>query len=326
MRAGSSFIRHGPTGPGLFVYMGGRSAGGFAGSLVRIGAAVQRSLLQRGRSARAVAVKAGVASGSRRGAPFAPPEAGAGAASAAPLAVADPVLPPKVSFGSQLTADVGAWASSQPLTFAFQWQACLQAPKAGACTDIRDATSPSYVVAWFDLRAGQSLRVEVTAWSVLGGTSVDSTQVEAEGVAPRLVERPAVSSDAKTDELSVTGERWENGSDEPMFLSYRWERCSPSGDACSSIRARPGPVYAPRQADVGMTVRVTEIATDPSGSSSVILDPVPVTRAATPAPQPTTPAGDPGNPASAPAGVSCCGRGGRSGSGGCCAGGVYVSG
>jgi hypothetical protein len=100
-----------------------------------------------------------------------------------PASVAAPSLPATtIALGSELSADVGSWESVVPLAFSFQWQACAPAPSAGGCTDISNATSPSYTPLWLDLRNGAELRLEVSAWSIAGPSTVDSAESTVEGI------------------------------------------------------------------------------------------------------------------------------------------------
>src|SRR5438045_3064434 len=48
--------------------------------------------------------------------------------------------------------------------------------------------------------------------------------------------------------------------------AYQWDRCDPSGAACSTIPTATTQSYAPAATDVGSTVRVVVTATNRNGS------------------------------------------------------------
>ena len=191
-----------------------------------------------------------------------------------------------VDLGSPLSADVGSWASSVPLAFSFQWQGCLSAPFARGCRDIAGATSSSYTPLWIDLRHGEALRVEVTAWSIGGPSTADSAESPAKGVAPQLIASPKMSVDAQTGQVSVSEGLWANRGGEPIVLRYHWWHCDAAGANCADAHQPPPSslssesVYSPLASDVGARVGVIVTAIDPSGSTSVTVDPIAVSAAA----------------------------------------------
>jgi hypothetical protein len=76
--------------------------------------------------------------------------------------------------GQILTAFPGVWISDLPLELRLQWRRC---PVAGSCTDIADATTPTYVPAPDDI--GMQIQLRVTAGNG-GATEVrDSEPTEA---------------------------------------------------------------------------------------------------------------------------------------------------
>ena len=67
--------------------------------------------------------------------------------------------------------------------------------------------------------------------------------------------------------LTVTAGIWA-GSPAPT-LSEQWQRCDGAGANCTDIAGATGSSYQPVAADLGATTRVTETATNPTGSSAV---------------------------------------------------------
>ena len=61
----------------------------------------------------------------------------------------------------------------------------------------------------------------------------------------------------------------------PTGYGYQWERCDPAGASCSAIGGETQPMYTLGGADVGHTLRVQEVASNPFGAS------VPATSSAT---------------------------------------------
>lgn len=120
------------------------------------------------------------------------PTGGAGAWSST-VPVATPVAPsstsaPTVSnsvaggvvVGGRLTATDGGWSGTNPISFAFQWQAC-----ASTCTNIAEATSETLTPTAADV--GKRLRVVVTATNSAGSTEAASSQVGPVNVPPGAV-------------------------------------------------------------------------------------------------------------------------------------------
>jgi hypothetical protein len=66
--------------------------------------------------------------------------------------------------GETLTADIGGWSGTGPISYDYQWRRC----DAGGndCTDIQDATGQTYALAAVDV--GATIRVAVTATNSVG--------------------------------------------------------------------------------------------------------------------------------------------------------------
>ena len=53
---------------------------------------------------------------------------------------------------------------------------------------------------------------------------------------------------------------WSNS---PTAYTYQWEDCDPAGQSCSPISGATGQTYTLAAADVGETIRVQELASNP---------------------------------------------------------------
>ena len=88
-----------------------------------------------------------------------------------PPNTAAPTISGQTVVGQMLTASQGTWTGTG-LTFAYQWRRC---DTAGAqCADISGATATTYTLVAAD--SGHTIRVEVTAKSTTGETTVPSAQ------------------------------------------------------------------------------------------------------------------------------------------------------
>jgi F5/8 type C domain/PASTA domain len=87
----------------------------------------------------------------------------------APVSTGAPTIAGTARFLETLTASVGSWRGSVPITYQYQWQRCTPT---GACTNLESATDPDYVVGYPDL--GATLRAIVTASNGAGSSSAAS--------------------------------------------------------------------------------------------------------------------------------------------------------
>ena len=144
------------------------------------------------------------------------------------------------------------------------------APRANpVCTNLAGATGQSYQIS--TSQVGSLLRATVTATNSLGNNSAFSnltTVVIAKATAPintSLPDRsPGTASVGQT--LQATTGTWTgvatNG------FGYQWSRCNADGTTCASISGATGQSYGVGQADLGLSLRVTVTATNPTGSTS----------------------------------------------------------
>ena len=84
-----------------------------------------------------------------------------------PTNTTEPTISGTAVVGNRLTANRGAWAGTQPITYAFRWLRCNSSGE--NCGEISGATNTDYLVAASDV--GRTLRVRVTAKNDQGSRS-----------------------------------------------------------------------------------------------------------------------------------------------------------
>ena len=87
----------------------------------------------------------------------------------APAATSQPTPSGSAMEGETLTASDGTWSGTTPISFTYQWQQCTST----ACTDIKSATSKTYVIAKADV--GHTLRYHLVAKNAAGTGSIYAT-------------------------------------------------------------------------------------------------------------------------------------------------------
>jgi hypothetical protein len=176
--------------------------------------------------------------------------------------------------GDFVTASVGTWSGTFPITYTYQWKRCEAADTHnGQCIDIAGARSSFYTPVVADY--GQRLRVQVTATNSAGSTSQNSdVTAVVTAVAPKLrVTPPVISENPVFDQaLSVGAGTWD-GTPAPTF-TYSWRRCNPVGDfaSCVQIPGATNATYVPTVADIGFSIRVWLTGTNVGGSDTGITN------------------------------------------------------
>jgi len=171
------------------------------------------------------------------------------------------------TLGDFLTASVGTWTGTFPLTYAYQWKRCDPAdPINGQCIDITNARSSFYTPVAADY--GKRLRVQITATNSQGSTRQNS-EVTAPVTADTVVLRvtPQIFGGNTVDSvLSLTAGTWDGST--PLTFTYSWRRCNPVGDltSCVAIPGATTPSYTPTVADIGFSIRVWITGSNLAGS------------------------------------------------------------
>lgn len=168
--------------------------------------------------------------------------------------------------GKTVTVDNGTWSGLQPITYSYQWESCTTV---NSCTDLAGMTSSSLVVG--PSLVGTLLRASVTATNSIGKTSALSNAtavVVAKPTAPVNTTRPAISGLATVGQrLSASTGTWTGVT---AAYRYQWSRCNANGTSCSGVYGATGTSYGLGQADFGLSIRVSVIATNTIGSTTAI--------------------------------------------------------
>lgn len=190
-------------------------------------------------------------------------------ASGKPASTKEPSISGSAVQGQTLTADKGAWAGTNPITYAYQWVRCDA--NAGSCGPIAKATTTSHVVTSDDV--GHRLRIRITAANSAGVTVLDSNAtgvVTATGGSsgPVNTALPVVTGKAAQGQSLVsTNGTWTGAA--PITYTYQWVRCDATGANCIAV---PGETQSNRvltDGDVGHRMRIKVTAKNSAGSNTV---------------------------------------------------------
>jgi alpha-tubulin suppressor-like RCC1 family protein len=176
-----------------------------------------------------------------------------------------PSISGSVKDGVTLSANVGSWSGSTPLTYTYQWQSCTLG--GGECQSIEGATSSNYALSTSDL--GTTLRVVVTASNVAGSAEATSAATaEVEPGAPSELEAPSIAGSPYVGQtLYASTGAWGGTETE---ASYQWEQCNAAGSACASIAGATGPQYTLEEGNIEGTVRLRVGVSNPLGSLTAV--------------------------------------------------------
>lgn len=165
--------------------------------------------------------------------------------------------------GNTYTATPGTWPGDGSVPIAYQWQDCD--PNGEGCTNIANATGPTYTTAASDV--GQGLRVVVTAGTGIA-TASSASALTAPIVAAGAAENgePPQISGAPVALQTVTAAPGTWSGDSPITYSYQWQSCDAQGANCADIAGAIDSSYVLQDTDVGNTVRVAVTATNGAGA------------------------------------------------------------
>jgi RHS repeat-associated protein len=202
--------------------------------------------------------------------------AGSGpSAASAPTAVVSPPIPvnagsPKIAgsarVGSTLSETQGTWTNN-PTSYSYQWERCSGLGL--GCLPITGATQQTYSVEAADL--GSTLVVVETASNSAGsGSPAISNPVGPVTLPPPVnTAPPKITGPHESGQtLVIAHGSWTNS---PSEYDEQWLRCDISGSSCTPIHDAINLTYAPAAADVGHTLKVEEIASNPGGQSEPAL-------------------------------------------------------
>jgi Ca2+-binding RTX toxin-like protein len=175
--------------------------------------------------------------------------------------------------GRQLTASVGTWSGSFPITYTYQWKRCEPSdPVNGPCADIVGATSSFYSPTFADYK--QRLRVQVTATNSQGSASHNSeVSAVVTAVAAKNTASPQIVGQNVVDQtVSLTAGTWQGSL--PIVFTYSWRRCNPQGDidSCVQIPGATQATFVLTTQDIGFAIRAFITGTNPVGSDVVFTN------------------------------------------------------
>ena len=149
-------------------------------------------------------------------------------AQATPSNTSPPTISGTAVSGETLTASLGSWTGTPPISYALAWQRCDAA--GASCAAIAGETAQTYVLGGGDI--GSTLRVDVTATNAEGSASVqsDQTAVVAAPTVPVNTSEPAISgSPVEGATLTATTGAWTGAGDHlrvPVGALRRGRRAS----------------------------------------------------------------------------------------------------
>jgi hypothetical protein len=185
-------------------------------------------------------------------------------AGVAPGSTSAPAVSGDATDGETLSATLGAWSGTTPISHARQWERCDAS--GDDCADISGAVSATYALTPADV--GSTIRVTVTATNVAGATAASSAVSDVVAPTPPVADAaPAITGDA-SDFATLTASAGTWSGTPTISYSRQWERCDASGDDCADIAGATGATYALTSEDVGSTIRVTVTATNAAGPVS----------------------------------------------------------
>jgi hypothetical protein len=171
--------------------------------------------------------------------------------------------------GQTLQEGHGNWTDS-PTSLDVFWERCDA--HGNACSPLPGADGQTYVLTGAD--AGTTMRaIEVASNANGNGTPEESEPTPVVTWQPPVSLSPPGVSGSPTEgqTLSELPASWGNV---PTGYSYQWEDCDGAGGGCAPIAGATGKTYTLAGPDVGHTIRVREIATNPGGQSTPATSPV----------------------------------------------------
>ena len=173
----------------------------------------------------------------------------------------------KPKIGSVLRVDTGAWTGTEPLVFAYRWQACVSTAD---CRDIDGATAAERILTAADV--GLKMRVVVTVTGPGGTTSAESASTDTvAGLAPvpgaTAQSAPSVAgtpADGRT--LTAQPGTWDGTG--PFEYSYAWQRCE--GITCKPIANATAATYKLGAEDVGKRIAVKVTSKNAYGKTDAV--------------------------------------------------------
>jgi Tol biopolymer transport system component len=176
--------------------------------------------------------------------------------------------------GQTISAGIGVWDGTLPLTYTYQWKRCNPPGDLDSCVPIPGATQSTYIPTPDDI--GFTLRVFVTATNFIGSDTQFSNHtfpiIDRQHFAPSTLVAPGVTGTAQLGR-TLTADSGSFDGDTPISTTLRWQRCDATGAACRNIARATKRSYAPTAVDLGSTLRVAVTATNAYGKFVSVSQP-----------------------------------------------------
>ncbi len=168
--------------------------------------------------------------------------------------------------GNVLRGYVGRWTGTKPIAYAYQWMQCDA--EARACSLIAGANASQFIVS--PEFVGRRLRLRITAQNPRGNRSAESDASAVVGAKrPQNMVSPSISGDPRYGKtLRALPGKWDGTL--PLDHSYRWKRCTRSGEDCRSIRDALAPTYTVQLNDAEHSLRVAVTTTNGGGAKTAL--------------------------------------------------------
>jgi subtilisin family serine protease len=180
-----------------------------------------------------------------------------------PLNDTPPTISGTALEGITLAGFEGSWSSSEPVSFAYQWQRCDTAGE--GCTDVAGATGAQHALTQADV--GHTIRLRVTAANSAGAGAAFSGPTQVVVALPSNTAAPELSTGRYRIGRRVTATPGSWNGTTPMSFTYQWLRCDLRGLGCTPIRGATGRTYLIDKRSAGHTLRVAVTATNTAGQA-----------------------------------------------------------
>ncbi|MEA2216343.1 MAG: hypothetical protein QOK19_1904 [Solirubrobacteraceae bacterium] len=180
--------------------------------------------------------------------------------------------------GSSLTAALGSWSGTGPLSFSQVWELCDAAGQ--NCNAIEGAVGST--LALIAGEVGKTVRLAVTASNGAGSATARSEPTNAIGsLLPSNTGLPSITGLLQDGGLlsAVTGS-W--GGTEPFTYGYQWLLCNAAGASCKEIPGATKTTLGLLTSMIGSTARLVVTATNGAGSTSATSEPTSLIKALLP--------------------------------------------
>ncbi len=180
--------------------------------------------------------------------------------------------------GSALTAVLGSWSGSGPLSFSQVWELCDSSGQ--NCKAIEGAVGSTLGLIAGEI--GSTARLAVTATNSTGSTTAYSEPTSLiKGLLPSNTGLPTIVG-SLIDGSALTGAVGGWSGSEPLSFSRQWLLCDSSGGSCKEISGATSTTVGLLTSMIGSTMREVVTATDSSGSTSATSEPTSVIKALLP--------------------------------------------